>query len=123
LGDDHPDTLTSAGNLAGVLFHLGERQQARELAEDTLARQRRALGDDHPSTLQTAYNVTVVLLDGRNLLAARKLAARTLDGYKKTLGRDHPDTKQMAQLSHQISTMLGGQPRTSRPKDRKKKRR
>ena len=29
VGDDHPDTLTSAGNLARYLFDLGERQRAR----------------------------------------------------------------------------------------------
>ena len=51
LGEDHPDTLTSANNLAIDLRNLGEYQAARELDEDTLARHRRVLGDDHPDTL------------------------------------------------------------------------
>ena len=38
LGDDHPDTLTSANNLAADLRALGEHAAARELDEDTLAR-------------------------------------------------------------------------------------
>ena len=38
LGEDHPDTLISANNLAINLRNLGEHQAARELDEDTLAR-------------------------------------------------------------------------------------
>ena len=70
LGEDHPDTLAAASNLAvslravgglpGTLtsfpgslassLHRGEQQAARELDEDTLARRRRVLGEDHPDT-------------------------------------------------------------------------
>ena len=50
LGDDHPDTLRSANNLAVDLRELGEHERARQLDEDTLARRRRVLGDDHPDT-------------------------------------------------------------------------
>jgi hypothetical protein len=50
LGDDHPNTLTSASNLAATLAALGDLQAARTLAEDTLTRRRRVLGDDHPDT-------------------------------------------------------------------------
>ena len=38
LGEDHPDTLISASNLAVDLRALGDYQQARQLDEDTLAR-------------------------------------------------------------------------------------
>ena len=37
LGEDHPDTLTPANNLAGDLAALGELQAARALDEDMLA--------------------------------------------------------------------------------------
>ena len=47
-GDDHPDTLTSASNLALNLWYLGEYQRARALDEDTLTRRRRILGEDAP---------------------------------------------------------------------------
>jgi hypothetical protein len=51
LGEDHPDTLNSASNLAGHLRALGDDQAARDLDEDTLARRRRVLGGDgHPDT-------------------------------------------------------------------------
>ena len=45
-GEDHPDTLASASNLVMILGE--DRQAARELAEDILARRRRVLGEDHP---------------------------------------------------------------------------
>jgi hypothetical protein len=57
LGDDHPETLTSAHNLASELAALGEYQQARALAEDTLTRRRRVLGDDHPDTHQSVASL------------------------------------------------------------------
>lgn len=61
LGDDHPDTLTSASRLAAELRELGEHQQARALDEDTLARRRRVLGDNHPDTLASASNLAADL--------------------------------------------------------------
>jgi hypothetical protein len=60
-GEDHPFTLISANNLARDLYGLGEYQQARTLAEDTLARLRRVLGEDDPSTRQSAANLADVL--------------------------------------------------------------
>jgi hypothetical protein len=61
LGDNHPDTLTSASRLAAELRELGEYQQARALDEDTLARRRRVLGDNHPDTLVLANNLAADL--------------------------------------------------------------
>ncbi len=57
-GEDHPDTLASASNLANGLHAVGEHQQARQLHEDTLIRCRRVLGDDHPHTLTAAHNLS-----------------------------------------------------------------
>ncbi len=42
LGEDHPDTLTSASNLAGDLRALGQHEAARQLDEDIRARRRAA---------------------------------------------------------------------------------
>ena len=78
LGDDHPHTLNSAGNLAVDLSNLGEHQAARELDEDTLARRRRVLGDDHPDTLNSANNLAVDLRNLGEHQAARELDEDTL---------------------------------------------
>ena len=67
LGEDHPDTLASASNLAVRLAELGEYQAARELNEDTLARRRRVLGEDHPNT-RTSAAFAIFLRAPRTLL-------------------------------------------------------
>ena len=97
LGDDHPDTLASADNLAADLRNLGEHQAARELDEDTLARPRRVLGDDHPSTLTSADNLAGDLRNLGEHQAARELDEDTLARRRRVLGDDHPDTLPSAQ--------------------------
>ncbi|MGH3940010.1 MAG: hypothetical protein ACRDTG_15540 [Pseudonocardiaceae bacterium] len=42
LGDEHPDTLDSASNLALNLWELGQHKAARQLEEDTENRRRAA---------------------------------------------------------------------------------
>ncbi|HSZ29903.1 MAG TPA: FxSxx-COOH system tetratricopeptide repeat protein, partial [Pseudonocardiaceae bacterium] len=92
LGEDHPDTLASANNLALNLSELGQHEQARLLDDDTLTRRRRVLGEDHPSTLVSANNLA------RNLHAlghheqARQLQQDTLTRKRRVLGEDHPLT-------------------------------
>ena len=61
LGDDHPDTLSSAQQPRRRPAPLGEVQAARDLDQDTLDRRRRVLGDDHPDTLSSASNLAVDL--------------------------------------------------------------
>ena len=64
LGEDHPDTLAAASNLAVSLRAAGEYQAARELDEDTLARRRRVLGDEHPETMMAgAFDLILRGLD------------------------------------------------------------
>jgi hypothetical protein len=50
LGEDHPDTLTAAANLAATLRAMGDYPAARGLFENVLARSREILGEDHPHT-------------------------------------------------------------------------
>ena len=91
-GDDHPDTLTSASNLALNLWWLGEYQRARPLDEETLIRRRRILGDDHPDTLTSASQLASNLLMSGKHLQARELQEEMLSRRRRLLGDDHPDT-------------------------------
>jgi hypothetical protein len=91
-GDDHPDTLTSTGNLALDLAALGEYTAARQLHEDTVARCRRVHGEDHLETLVAAGNLALDLHALGEYTAARQLAENTLDRRRRVLGEDHPDT-------------------------------
>jgi tetratricopeptide (TPR) repeat protein len=91
-GDDHPDTLTSASQLANDLRLLGEYQRARALDEDTLTRRRRILGEDHPDTLISASQLANDLLPLGSYLQARELQEETLNRQRRILGQDHSDT-------------------------------
>jgi tetratricopeptide (TPR) repeat protein len=51
LGREHPDTLTSMGNLAVVLNRQGKYEEAEAMNRQTLARSEKVLGPEHPDTL------------------------------------------------------------------------
>ncbi|MGB8202224.1 MAG: FxSxx-COOH system tetratricopeptide repeat protein, partial [Pseudonocardiaceae bacterium] len=96
LGEDHPDTLASAGSLSFTLYELGQYEPARQLAEDTLTRCRRVLGEDHPDTLRSAIYLTVALVGLGRYEPARQLGEDTLTRCRRVLGEDHPDTLRSA---------------------------
>ena len=96
LGEDHPDTLESASNLARDLWELGHYEQARQLAEDTLTRQRRVLGTDHPHTLRSATYLAINLWVLGHYESARQLGEDTLTRQLRVLGTDHPHTLRSA---------------------------
>ena len=63
LGDEHPKTLRTAGNLAITLCDQGKHVKAEALYRKVLAAQKRVLGDEHPDTLVTAGNLANALRD------------------------------------------------------------
>jgi tetratricopeptide (TPR) repeat protein len=89
-GDDHPETLTSASNLALNLWWRGDYQRARALDEDTLARRRRILGEDHPDTLTSITQLAADLFALGNYPEARELQEEVLTRRRRLLGDDHP---------------------------------
>jgi tetratricopeptide (TPR) repeat protein len=92
LGEDHPDTLASANNLAAVLRALGEYRQTHTLDEDALTHRRQILGEDHPSTLTSASNLARDLYALGEYRQARTLDEDILTRCRRILGEDHPDT-------------------------------
>jgi tetratricopeptide (TPR) repeat protein len=91
-GDDHPDSLTSASNLALNLGILGQYQRARALDEDTLTRRRRILGKDHPDTLTSASQLATDLFALGTYPQARQLQDEVLSWRRRHLGDDHAQT-------------------------------
>jgi tetratricopeptide (TPR) repeat protein len=63
LGQDHPDTLRAASNLAEILHKQGSLQAALDLYQDTLDRYQRTLGEDHPDTRDVAGSLGEVWLE------------------------------------------------------------
>lgn len=57
LGQEHPDTLISANNLAVACQTAGPLEQAIPLYEQTLVDCRRLLGEEHPLTKTVAANL------------------------------------------------------------------
>ncbi|MGH4010613.1 MAG: FxSxx-COOH system tetratricopeptide repeat protein, partial [Pseudonocardiaceae bacterium] len=108
LGDNHPDTLESASNLAYGLWALGHPEQGRQLSEDTLTRYRRVLGDDHPDTLESAFNVVISLWALGHYEQARQLNEDTLTRQRRVLGDDHLHTLRSA-TAHATSLREFGQ--------------
>jgi tetratricopeptide (TPR) repeat protein len=106
-GDDHPETLTSATNLAGNLWWRGDYQRARALDEDTLTRRRRILGEDHPDTLTSASQLANDLFGLGNYRQARELQEETLSRRRRILGDDHPHTLFSANLLAVVLWYLG----------------
>jgi tetratricopeptide (TPR) repeat protein len=92
LGQDHPDTLTSRGNLASAYRAAGELGRAIPLDEQTLADSVRVLGQDHPDTLISRNNLAYAYRAVGDLRRAIPLYEQTLADRQRVLGQDHPDT-------------------------------
>ena len=50
LGEEHPDTMTSASNLASSLSDQGKYTDAERINREVLGAKRRVLGEEHPNT-------------------------------------------------------------------------
>jgi tetratricopeptide (TPR) repeat protein len=92
LGPDDRYTLWAVNTLAYALRELGRYEEARQLDEDSLARERRLGGDDHPNTLASANNLALDLRALGDPQAARDLDEDTLTRKRRVLGDDHPNT-------------------------------
>ncbi|MFE3264332.1 tetratricopeptide repeat protein, partial [Streptomyces sp. NPDC059215] len=89
LGDDHPDTLTSANNLANTLAKLRQFTVAEQLLRDTRARTRRVLGDDHPATQWVTESLAELLTALGRPFEAQKLRASGGKGGQRRARRKH----------------------------------
>ncbi|KAJ7811542.1 hypothetical protein B0H14DRAFT_2523748 [Mycena olivaceomarginata] len=92
LGNDHPDTLITMGNLASTYSGLGEHQKAKELNLTVLEKWKQVLGDNHPDTLCTMGNLAWTYLCLGEHQKAKELNLTVLEKRKQVLGGNHPDT-------------------------------
>ncbi|KND93897.1 Kinesin light chain 4, partial [Tolypocladium ophioglossoides CBS 100239] len=87
LGADHPDTLTSMGNLASTYWNQGRWEDAEGLEVQVLEISKEKFGVDDPDTL-----TTLTFRDQGRLEDAEGLQAQVLKLRKAKLGADHPAT-------------------------------
>ena len=60
LGEKHPSTLASMGNLASVYQEQGRWKEAEELWVQVLEIKKRTIGEEHPSILRSMANLALI---------------------------------------------------------------
>ena len=89
LGDRHPSTLISIGNLGGLLQDQGKLDEAGVLYREALEASRATLGDRHPSTLISIAFLGRLLHDQGRLGEAETLLLEVLNGCVATFAEGH----------------------------------
>lgn len=107
LGDDHPDTLSSARYLAGDLCELSEYPEARAIAEGVLTTSRRVFGEDHPITLSAAVTLGAALRGLHQYEKAKVITEDALALRRRIFGEDHRGTLMLASNLANILYDLG----------------
>jgi tetratricopeptide (TPR) repeat protein len=92
LGDEHPDTLLSMGNLASTYRNQGRWKEAEELQVQVMQATKRVLGDEHPDTLTSMGNLASTYSDQERWKEAEELEVQVMQATKRVLGDEHPDT-------------------------------
>jgi hypothetical protein len=92
LGDDHPSTLTSIGNLASTFWNQGRWEEAEQLQVQVMVMSLMKLGEDHPSTLTSMANLAFTWKSSGRDADAIHLLRDCLTKQKQKIGINHPTT-------------------------------
>ena len=94
LGEDDPDVLLTACQLAEILQQIDDPSAARRVLEEAYAAGSRRLGDADPVLLRISHQLGVVAEELGNRHEARKAFARILEFGPPVLGAHHPTLAQ-----------------------------
>ena len=92
LGNEDPQTLVTAYNLARVANDEGKYAEAETLQSQTLEMARRVLGPEHPDTLLLMKGLAVSYIFERKLAQAEPLNVKVVEIERRVLGPEHPET-------------------------------
>src|SRR5690606_18286002 len=94
LPPDHPERLSTLGNLAVALDHLGEHDAAENLREETLESYERIVDEAHPSRLAAKHNLATSYRFRAERTGDRELRERSKLMYREIIdtGRKAPDS-------------------------------
>ena len=92
LGEDHPDTLCSMGNLANTYRNQGRWNDAEELEVVVMEKSKQILGEDHPHTLLSLANLAAIYSYQGRWNDAEELEVVVMEKRRRLLGEDHPNT-------------------------------
>ena len=90
LGEVHPTTAITTGNLATLLRSMGRFGEAEPLARRALEINAELLGGDHPDLAVNQSNLAIVLTGRGAFAEAEALFRRSLATKLQTYGPDHP---------------------------------
>jgi tetratricopeptide (TPR) repeat protein len=93
LGADHPYTLTSKDNLAGLYRHQGKYDLAETLFKEVLEVWTARLGADHLDTLISKNNLAAHYWDQGQCDRAEPLFREAVAGLRQKLGLANPNTR------------------------------
>lgn len=92
LGREHPYTLTSINNLAGLYRDQGRHGAAESLYQRVLETNERLLGREHSDTLISLNNLAVLYEAQGRYGEADPIYRRAIETAERVLGREHPNT-------------------------------
>jgi tetratricopeptide (TPR) repeat protein/predicted Ser/Thr protein kinase len=94
LGEDDPQTLTAASELAFVLSNQGKTAEAEPLLQAAHDGLREALGEADPATLAAATWLAAAFIGNSRYAEAETLLRRTVEVQRDALGADDRETLQ-----------------------------
>lgn len=106
-GEDHPETLPAADNLAGALNRAGKPDRAETLYRRVQAGYAKQYGADSEAALELQGKVAVALADQGRKQDARAVYADAHARMRKALGEDAPATLKLAQNYGMLLTDMG----------------
>jgi len=86
LGQEHPSTLTSMGNLVSTYINQGRWKEAEELEVQVMETRKRVLGQEHPHTLSSMGNLASTYMSQGRWNEAEDLQAEQLKICSRVLG-------------------------------------
>ncbi|EHK17779.1 uncharacterized protein TRIVIDRAFT_214185 [Trichoderma virens Gv29-8] len=104
LGEEHPSTLATMGDMAVALRCQGNYKEAEASHRQALSGREKVLGEEHPSTLMSLNNLALVLRDQARYKEAEVLFRQALCGRKEVLGAENPDT--LASINYLAVSLL-----------------
>ena len=91
LGPEHPATLMSVNNLAGLYESQGRYGEAEPLYRRALEARERVLGVEHPDTLVSVNNLAGLPRSQGRYGEAEPMYRRALEAKEQVPGPEHPD--------------------------------
>jgi tetratricopeptide (TPR) repeat protein len=103
LGEKHPDTLRSMGQLAWMYPWISMEQEGVDLGERCLKLRREVLGENDPETIDCLSDLAMAYQMMDRLQISEEMQRKAYEASKRVLGPEHLDTLNC--LSHWASVL------------------